>query len=111
MNDDELDGVADYAARGRRYAGLSRRELSTAWVNAFRSLPRNLLMFETRSNYVDYTAEFLLRGLRPPYHLVAEDLEMLQAALTSWMRSLSLDQLKDATEHMCHQAHSARELN
>jgi len=111
MNDDELDSVADYAARGRPYAGLSKRELSAAWVHAFRSTPRNLLMVESRSNYADYSAEFLLRKLRPPYHLVAEDLEKLQSAFTGWMRSLSLDLLSDATEHMHHQSPSERELN
>ena len=111
MMDDELDAVADHAMRGRPYAALSRRALTSAGMNAFRSLPRNLLMVESRSNYADYTAEFLLRGLRAPYHLVAEDLEMLQAAFTGWMRSLSLDQLRDATEHMSCQAPSTREMN
>ena len=111
MNDDELDSVADYATRGRPYAGLSRRALSSAWVHAFRRLPHNLLMSETRSTYADYTAEFLLRGMRPPYALIGDDLERLQAALTGWMRSLSLDQLRDATEFMHHQVPSAREMN
>jgi hypothetical protein len=111
MNDDELDGAADYAARGRQFASLSRRELSAAWVRAFRCLPHNLLMAETRSDYVDYSAEFLLRGLRPPYQLLAEDLEMLQAAMTKWMRGLPLQALAEFTEHLHHQAPSTKELN
>jgi hypothetical protein len=111
MMDDELDAVADYAARGRPYADLSKRDLTSAWVHAFRALPRNLMMVDTRSNYADLTAEFLLRRLKPPYHLLAEDLEMLQAALTSWMRPLPLDLLSDATEHMHAQAPGPREVN
>jgi hypothetical protein len=75
------------------------------------TMPRNLLMVDTRSNYFDYSAEFALRGLRPPWHLIGDDLEKLQAAMTSWMRGLPLSALADLTEHMHAQAPRAGELN
>ena len=109
MMDDELDNVADYAAPGRKYAGLSKQALSAAWVHSFRNMPSNLLMRETTESYADYTAEYAMRGLRPPFHLIA--LGRLQAAMTSWMRGLPLEALAEFTEHMHAQALRTRELN
>jgi hypothetical protein len=41
IGSERVDYVADYVARGRKYAELSEEDLSSAWVQSFRNYARN----------------------------------------------------------------------
>ena len=65
----EVDGKADYFARGRAYQILSKEELTQRYVATFRSLANNPLDAEKR---LHLGFEFDLRGEESPSTLVKE---------------------------------------
>jgi hypothetical protein len=72
LRSEQMDDTSSYLQRGRQFGQLSSSELDQAWFKAFHS------WFETRASGVqqresDLSAEYRLRNLEIPYHLV-EDL-------------------------------------
>lgn len=81
-----LDRMARYAREGRRFQGLSDRDLALQWVAAFKASaddPRNA---EKRIVERDFDSEFYLRDKEPPAHLVKEAAEKLFAATDAIQR-------------------------
>jgi hypothetical protein len=68
--------MADYAARGRRFSGLSHAELLKFWTAAHdewlsEPVPSSGSMRAlelTEALTTDLDAEFEIRGIEPPYH-------------------------------------------
>jgi hypothetical protein len=101
IDSEPVDSVADYAERGRKYAALSDVELSSAWVQTIRASARDTHNKEQRTAQADYSAEFSLRGIDPPFNLVHDDMVQMTENIKIWMASLSeedLDALTDRVE-------------
>lgn len=69
LQSDQMDQTAGYLQRGREFRTLSSSDLEQAWFTAFCS------WFETRESSAaqregDLSAEYRLRNLEIPYHLV-----------------------------------------
>ena len=92
IESDSADDVADYAARGRRFCELSNAELSAAWVRSFKAAANNFRNKDLRDVTSDYTSEFRIRSLQPPYDLVDDDLNVMAAAVKLWVASLAPDE-------------------
>jgi hypothetical protein len=90
-----VDSVADYAKRGREYSTLSDLELSSAWVRAFSGWAHDIQNREIRRKQADYGAEFILRGMEPPFDLVRDEQDLLRIGLTRWMDTLHIKDLED----------------
>jgi len=75
-----LDRLQDYMQRGRPLADLTDDHLNQRWVAEFRHWMKN---FGTRVDHrtrEDIEAELQLRGHEPPFALVPEEFEAMQAA-------------------------------
>jgi hypothetical protein len=83
VQSEAVDGTAAYAARGRKYAGLSDEEARSQWVNAFRALANDFVKSPWWHIQSDLRSELELRGLEPPYRLVQEDLVKLSNGLNA----------------------------
>jgi hypothetical protein len=95
IESESVDDVADYAARGRRFAALSDAELLEAWVRAFKKSAKNFQNTRARGTHSDYTSEFRLRRLEPPYGLVSDDLNKMTDAVKKWVASLSPEEREE----------------
>ena len=93
IDSETVDSVADYAARGRKYAALTEAQLSSAWVEIFKASARDIHNKEHRTIQSDYTAEFSLRGMTPPFTLVHDDLQLMTDNIKAWMATLTQDEL------------------
>jgi hypothetical protein len=61
--------MADYAARGRRFSGLSYVKLLKVWTKAYDKLEADADVDLAQEALVtDLNAEFEIRGIEPPYH-------------------------------------------
>jgi hypothetical protein len=61
--------MADYAARGRRFSGLSYAKLLKVWTKAYDKLEAEPDVDLAQEALVtDLNAEFEIRGIEPPYH-------------------------------------------
>jgi hypothetical protein len=76
-----LDGVADYAARGRKFKSLSEDQLTDHFVETFRKLADDLAKWEHRALTKDLVAEFQTRNTAPPYDLVSEEFDRVCEAV------------------------------
>ena len=95
IESESVDDVADYAARGRRFAALSDAELLEAWVRALKKSAKNFQNTRLRDTHSDYTSEFRLRRLEPPYDLVSDDLNKMTDAVKKWVASLSREEREE----------------
>jgi hypothetical protein len=98
IDSESVDSVANYAEQGRKYAALSDAELSSAWVQAFRASARDIHNKEQRSAHADYSAEFDLRGIDPPFNLVHDDMQQMTESIKVWMASLTEEDLGAFTD-------------
>jgi hypothetical protein len=71
---EQMDETAAYLQRGRHLAHTSIDQLTDQWVAAFRALPVDPSE-ETRREFSDLEAEFRMRELPPPAHLVGSELD------------------------------------
>jgi hypothetical protein len=83
LQSDQMDQTSSYLQRGRQFQQLSSSELEQAWFKAFRS------WFETRESAreqreSDLSAEYRLRNLEIPHHLVKDLLAKMQEELRSY---------------------------
>jgi hypothetical protein len=71
----ELENVADYVARGRQLKALSQEELDARFVMTMEAQSRAPTIGALRGAYQDVAAEYSLRSIEPPFHLVPDALE------------------------------------
>ena len=95
IESESVDDIADYAARGRRFATLSDAELLEAWVGALKKSARNFQNTRVRDMHSDYTSEYRLRRLEPPYDLVSDDLDKMTGAVRKWVAELSEEEREE----------------
>lgn len=67
-----LTRIRDYLARGRPLAGMPDESLDVNWVEAYRAA-RTPEGARSKAELLDLRSEFDLRGLKPPWHLVAAE--------------------------------------
>jgi hypothetical protein len=95
IESESVDDIAEYAARGRKFADLSDANLSEAWVRALKKSAKNFQNTRLRDTHSDYTSEFRLRRLEPPYDLVSDDLNKMTDAVRKWVASLSQEEREE----------------
>ncbi len=87
--DAAVESAARYAERGRAFASLSEDELSERWIAAFRAWARDWASEERGTERDDLEAEFMLRGLRPPYGVVGPELDALKEQTAAALERLN----------------------
>jgi hypothetical protein len=95
-----MDSVPGYISRGRRFLGLSDRELEDAWKEAFENSalnPRNRAMLETLT---DFDSELFLRGIPAPFDRVKEAMASAEATMHSYQSKLTSEQREEFEESM-----------
>jgi hypothetical protein len=75
-----VDQIADYNQRGRSYKALPNEGLVQLWQSIWNELAVEPLNENKRDVQADISAEFMLRGLEPPWDLVADQVEIYLAA-------------------------------
>jgi hypothetical protein len=70
---------------------LSDDDLSAAWVRSFKEVASDFTNPQLWSVLSDLAAEYGLRGLEPPYQLVAEDRIRLVAGMKKMVEGLNAD--------------------
>lgn len=98
MDSVDMDDAHWYLERGRAYAGLAIDALEAAWVDAFKAfLGRG--DHDPEIEYLLLSAEFHLRGLPRPEHLIASEIE----GVTKRVREASLTRSDEGLrEHIRH---------
>lgn len=66
LRSNSVDCIADYLARGRRFASLRDEELCEAWKVAFRAWAAQPSFEPVQADHGDLFAEIGFRGLEPP---------------------------------------------
>jgi hypothetical protein len=74
-----VDQIADYNQRGRSYKALPNEGLVQSWRSIWNELAVEPLNENKRDVQADISAEFMLRGLEPPWDLVADQVEIYLA--------------------------------
>lgn len=94
----DMDDTHWYLERGRAYAGLAIDALEAAWVDAFKAfLGRGDHGREIE--YFDLSAEFRLRGISRPEHLIASEDRTCQEACAGSQPSRSDEGLRKHIRH------------
>ena len=94
----DMDDTHWYLERGRAYAGLAIDALEAAWVDAFTAfLGRGDHGREIE--YFDLSAEFRLRGLSLPEHLIASEVERVTKRVREASLTRSDEGLRDHIRH------------
>ena len=85
-----VDHVSDYSQRGRFYRSLSDNDLIRSWKTVWDSLENDPLNEKLRDTQADLSAEFSLRGIEPPWALVARQIDIFvstsERAHKDWCR-------------------------
>ena len=98
MDSVDMDDTCWYLERGRAYAGLAIDALESALVDAFKAfLGRGDHGREIE--YFDLSAEFRLRGLPRPEHLIASEIEGVTKRVREASHTRSDEGLRDHIEH------------
>ena len=79
MTDHEFKRALEYAAKGRRFAGLSDYELKTQWIDAYKACVYDLKNEAKQVKENDLLAEMTLRKIEPPVEEVEAEVEILAA--------------------------------
>lgn len=75
----QMQAVQDYVSGGRRLEHSPEEALAGAWVGLMRAWAKAPgIGHDTRR--VDIEAEYSLRGLKPPYELVRDEMETITQA-------------------------------
>jgi hypothetical protein len=88
----EETALTNYLAKGRKWSTSSDLELSTAYIEAFRSLAADPSPVETREAFDDLGCEFPLRDQEPPYDQLKSEIDEVAA------RAAELVDLLDESE-------------
>jgi hypothetical protein len=84
----ELDDVADYIARGRKFGRLSDEEICDRFVAVFRKVADNPAALDSWATKKDIEAEFQMRNREIPFELIREDFERLNEVLLTHIRTM-----------------------
>jgi hypothetical protein len=79
LTDREFKRALEYAAKGRRFAGLSDDELKTQWIDAYKEWVHDLKNEAKQIKEDDLLAEMTLRKIEPPIEEVEAEQEILAA--------------------------------
>lgn len=82
-----MQRTQDYVQRGRRHQDASGQELETLFVDTFRAWVADFGNRAQRRGNDDVSAEYELRGIEPPFHLVGPEMD----ALTKVAREVAAD--------------------
>lgn len=74
--------------------------MSTAWVQAFTGWAHDIRNRELRAKQADYSAEFSLRGMKPPFDLVRKEQDLLQAGFKKWVSGLTTEELENFSDRV-----------
>lgn len=96
----EAEDLAAYLAKGRRMENLGIEQLEAEYVLAFRAWAKSEAADEMRPALDDAGAEFQLRGLSPPHHLVAEESKQIGAAMARRVAALGEEGLETMEENI-----------
>ena len=94
MSSKQLDGDAQYAARGRKHKDLSDEALFDEWMIAFTQMAQAPSELTFAAND-DLQSEINLRGLDPPYPRVEEAFRLLQKKAREASERIKTDPDKD----------------
>jgi hypothetical protein len=79
---DDLNNMAKYVTRGRKFGPLSDEELSARYVAVFRNIADNPVDWDSRAIQKDLDAEFQLRNKKIPFDLIKADFDRMSDKLT-----------------------------
>ncbi|MDP4026316.1 hypothetical protein Q8W71_27205 [Methylobacterium sp. NEAU 140] len=98
MAQGQLERVRSYLSRGRQHEGLTADQLAELWpatTRAWAAAP-----FEPPIAMDDVRSEYELRGQRPPYEVVSDDIEQAIAAIGARFESMTGDERREANDRM-----------
>jgi hypothetical protein len=84
---DDLNNMAKYVTRGRKFGPLSDEELSARYVAVFRNIADNPVDWDSRAIQKDLDAEFQLRNKKIPFDLIKADFDRMSDKLTRHLDS------------------------
>jgi len=90
------DRMARYARDGRRHGGLDGVALEIAWVRATRAMAADVRNGAARDRQHELEAEYRLRRMEPPYHLVQDAI----AAYAKGAEQLLVAMVRDEPERV-----------
>ncbi len=91
-----LDRMARYARDGRRHGTLSPAGLEAAWVRAVRVMAADVRNLAARDRQHELEAEYRLRRIEPPYHLVTAEI----AAYAKGAEQLLVEMVREEPERV-----------
>jgi hypothetical protein len=96
---ERLDHAARYARKGRRFAHVETGVLADAWVEAGWKCARDVGNMQLRSEFLDMTSEFELRGFdRFPSDRARAVVDAFTTATTKHIEQLGLPAAEDEAE-------------
>ena len=83
IKNEEMDQLADYVSRGRRFQELPANEVKAVWIGAFRFELHALLAGSdvSHTELNDISAEIALRGEKEPFEAVMPEAAALVAEI------------------------------
>jgi len=90
------DRMARYARDGRRHGGLDGVALEIAWVRATRAMAVDVGNSAARERQHELEAEYRLRRMEPPYHLVTAEI----AAYAKGAEQMLVEMVRDDPERV-----------
>jgi hypothetical protein len=96
----EAEALKGYVERGRAFSALGLEDLEARYVEAFRQWVSARGAPEASPALNDVSAEFQLRSLEPPLHLVRPEMEELQEELRRRYSAMSPDEHAEITEEL-----------
>ena len=99
LANEQVDQIADYAQRGRKYERLTDGELAEKWIHAFRLFADAPSDERRRALEIDLKAEFQLRSSEPPYDQVRSEINRVANNMSSGLETMKRDN-PDAVDEM-----------
>lgn len=97
----EMDRIQAYVDRGRKFERLSDERLRELMVPAYKAWAANVSDPTTGELTNDIGAEFAMRGVTPPYDLVAEEIDRGCEAIAALTAQLDDDRIAAINSEMC----------
>lgn len=98
--EEEAKDVRDYVGRGRRYEGLGADEMEAVFVDGARDLAGSVTSGPYRVAWGDAKAEYEIRGVRPPYHLIREEIDTIVKAMADAVNEMSAEERSEMESGM-----------
>lgn len=88
-----FERIQDYLDSGRDLASLSIEDLEGRFVAAFKARVANVAQASDAND--DAEAEYILRSIEPPYHLVKAEIEEMTRQISEAFSKLSNEQIAE----------------